>query len=221
VDVRVIVVDDHAVVRAGIALLLERHDGFEVVGEAGSAGDAVDQARRLQPDVILLDLTMPGKSGIEALSDLKEVVPDASVLILSMEDDASYVRAAFELGAKGYLLKDAANEDLITALREIAEGREYLHPQLGARMQAVDADDRRRQEDDPLSTREREVLRLLALGHTNQEIAQMLHISVRTVESHRAHILSKLRLHTRAELVRHALAEGMLDELDDLEGTTT
>lgn len=211
---RVIVVDDHAVVRAGISLLLERNDGFEVVGEAGTADDAVSQARLHQPDVILLDLTMPGKSGIEVLPALREVVPNASVLILSMEDDPSYVRASFELGAKGYLLKEAANEDLLTALEEIASGREYLHPQLGARMQAAEAEYRRRQEDDPLSEREREVLRLLALGHTNQEIAKMLYISVRTVESHRAHILTKLRLDTRAELVRYALAEGMLDRDD-------
>jgi two-component system response regulator NreC len=211
---RVIVVDDHAVVRAGIALLVERHDGFDVVGEAGTADDGVSQARRHQPDVILLDLTMPGKSGIEVLPTLREVVPDASVIILSMEDDPSYIRAAFELGAKGYLLKEAANDDLMTALEEIAAGREYLHPQLGARMQAVEAAARRREEDDPLSDREREVLRLLALGHTNQEIAKMLFISVRTVESHRAHILTKLRLNTRAELVRYALAEGMLEDIE-------
>jgi two-component system response regulator NreC len=157
---------------------------------------------------------MPGKSGIEVLPTLREVVPDASVIILSMEDDPSYIRAAFELGAKGYLLKEAANDDLMTALEEIAAGREYLHPQLGARMQAVEAAARRREEDDPLSDREREVLRLLALGHTNQEIAKMLFISVRTVESHRAHILTKLRLNTRAELVRYALAEGMLEDIE-------
>jgi DNA-binding NarL/FixJ family response regulator len=211
---RVIVVDDHAVVRAGIALLVERHDGFDVVGEAGTADGGVSQARRHQPDVILLDLTMPGKSGIEVLPTLREVVPDASVIILSMEDDPSYIRAAFELGAKGYLLKEAAHDDLMTALEEIAAGREYLHPQLGARMQAVEAAARRREEDDPLSDREREVLRLLALGHTNQEIAKMLFISVRTVESHRAHILTKLRLNTRAELVRYALAEGMLEDIE-------
>lgn len=212
---RVLVVDDHAVVRAGLTLLLERHDDYEVVGEAGTADDAISQARIQQPDVILLDLTMPGKSGIEALPSLREVVPDANVLVLSMEDDPSYVRAAFELGAKGYLLKEAANNDLMTALGEIAAGREYLHAQLGARIQAVEAELRRRQEDDPLSDREREVLRLLALGHTNQEIAKMLFISVRTVESHRAHILTKLRLNTRAELVRYALAEGMLEDGED------
>lgn len=209
---RVLVVDDHAVVRAGLTLLLQRNDDYEVVGEAGTADGAISQAREHQPDVILLDLTMPGKSGIEALPSLREVVPNARILVLSMEDDPNYVRAAFELGARGYLLKEAANDDLMTALGEIAEGREYLHPQLGARMQAVEAELRRRQEDDPLSDREREVLRLLALGHTNQEIAQMLFISVRTVESHRAHILTKLRLNTRAELVRYALAEGMLEE---------
>jgi two-component system response regulator NreC len=134
------------------------------------------------------------------------------VLVLSMQDDPSYVREAFTAGASGYVLKEAADEEVVSAVREIANGGRYVHPALGARMVAADAEARAAAEADPLSEREREVLRLLALGHTNQEIAKMLYISVRTAETHRAHIMQKLRLSTRAELVRYALAQGLLEE---------
>jgi len=134
------------------------------------------------------------------------------VLVLSMQDDPSYVREAFAAGASGYVLKEAADEEVVAAVREIANGRNYVHPALGARLVAAEAQERAAAEADPLSDREREVLRLLALGHTNQEIAKMLYISVRTAETHRAHIMQKLRLETRAELVRYALAHGLLEE---------
>ena len=209
-EIRVVIVDDHAVVRAGLRLLLEAEAGMVAVGEAGSGDEAVRQVRQLVPDVILLDLTMPGISGLEVLPKLREVAPEAAVLVLSMEDDPSYVREAFARGAVGYVLKEAADAELITAIREVANGGRYVHPALGARLAAAEAEERRMREDDPLSEREREVLRLLALGHTNQEIAKMLYISVRTAETHRAHIMQKLRLSTRAELVRHALAHGLL-----------
>jgi two-component system, NarL family, response regulator NreC len=136
--------------------------------------------------------------------------PETNVLVLSMQDDPSYVREAFAAGANGYVLKEAADEEVVAAVREIAEGRRYVHPTLGARLVAAEAEERAAAEADPLSEREREVLRLLALGHTNQEIAEQLYISVRTAESHRAHIMQKLRLSTRAELVRYALAHGLL-----------
>lgn len=208
--IRVVLVDDHAVVRSGLRLLLEAQDDLEVVGEAGNAKDAVFRARALKPDVMLLDVVMPGESGIEVLPKLLKESPETKVLVLSMQDDPSYVREAFAAGANGYVLKEAADEEVVAAVREIAGGRRYVHPALGARMVAAEAEERAAAEADPLSEREREVLRLLALGHTNQEIAQTLYISVRTAESHRAHIMQKLRLTTRAELVRYALSQGLL-----------
>jgi two-component system response regulator NreC len=208
--IRVVLVDDHAVVRSGLRLLLEKQDDIEVVGEAGNAKDAIFRARALKPDVILLDVVMPGESGIEVLPKLLKETPETRVLLLSMQDDPSYVREAFAAGASGYVLKEAADEEVVSAVREIADGGRYVHPALGARMVAAEAEERAAAEADPLSEREREVLRLLALGHTNQEIAEQLYISVRTAESHRAHIMQKLRLSTRAELVRYALAHGLL-----------
>jgi two-component system, NarL family, response regulator NreC len=210
--ISVVLVDDHAVVRSGLRLLLEAQDDIEVVGEAGNAKDAVFRARAFKPDVILLDVVMPGESGIEVLPKLLNESPETKVLVLSMQDDPSYVREAFAAGAQGYVLKEAADEEVVSAVREIAGGARYVHPALGARMVAAEAQERAAAESDPLSEREREVLRLLALGHTNQEIAEQLYISVRTAESHRSHIMQKLRLTTRAELVRYALTHGLLAE---------
>jgi two-component system, NarL family, response regulator NreC len=213
--IRAVVVDDHAVVRSGIKLLLDREADIEVVGEAGNAKDAIFRARALKPDVILLDVVMPGQSGIEVLPSLLKESPETRVLVLSMQDDPTYVREAFAAGASGYVLKEAADEEVVAAVREIADGRSYVHPALGARLVAAEAQERAAAEADPLSDREREVLRLLALGHTNQEIAKMLYISVRTAETHRSHIMQKLRLETRAELVRYALSHGLLEEREE------
>ena len=210
--IRVLIVDDHPVVRSGIKSLLDAEEDIEAIGEAGTMQEAVFRSRSLKPDVILMDVVMPGGSGIEATPAVLEEAPDAKVLILSMQDDPSYVRESFAAGASGYVLKEAADEEVVTAVREVAAGGHYVHPSLGAKMVAADAEERRRAESDPLTDREREVLRLLALGHTNQEIARTLFLSVRTVETHRAHIMQKLRLHTRAELVRHALEQGMLND---------
>jgi len=208
---RVLIADDHALVRSGLRMLLENEGDFEVVAEAGTADEAVRAARLEKPDVVLLDVVMPGRSGLEALDDVLEAAPDTKVLVLSMQDDPRYVREAFAAGASGYLLKEAADAELVAALREVAAGGHYVHPALGARIAAADAAAQAKAASDPLSDREREVLRLLALGHTNQEIAKMLYISVRTAETHRAHIMQKLRLETRAELVRYALEQGMLE----------
>jgi two-component system, NarL family, response regulator NreC len=210
-SVRVLIVDDHAVVRAGLKLLLDAEEDIEAVGEAGNARDAVFRMRSLKPDVVLMDVVMPGESGLEATAKILHESPETKVLVLSMQDDPRYVREAFAVGASGYVLKEAADAELVAAIREVANGGRYVHPALGARLVTADAEERRRAEEDPLSDREREVLRLLALGHTNQEIAQMLYISVRTAETHRAHIMQKLRLQTRAELVRYALSQGLLD----------
>jgi two-component system response regulator NreC len=210
--IRVVVVDDHAVVRSGIRLLLDAEDDIEVVAEAGTAEEGIRAARLEKPDVVLLDVVLPGTSGIEATPDIRAAAKNAAVLVLSMQDDPSYVRQAFASGASGYVLKEAVDVEVVQAVREVAAGRKYVHPALGARLAAAEADEEAKAASDPLSEREREVLRLLALGHTNQEIAKMLYISVRTAETHRAHIMQKLGLQTRAELVRHALASGLLDE---------
>jgi two-component system response regulator NreC len=211
-DIRVLVVDDHAVVRSGLKLVLESESGIDPVGEAGSAREAIFEARSLAPDVILLDVVMPDQSGLEIIPTLLKETPAAKVLVLSMQDDPQYVREAFAAGASGYVLKEAADTEVVAAVREVAAGGRYVHPELGARLVAADTEERRRADEDPLSEREAEVLRLLALGHTNQEIAEQLFVSVRTVETHRAHILQKLRLSSRAELVRYALDQGLLDD---------
>jgi len=207
---RVLLCDDHALLRSGLRRLLEAHPEIEVAGEAATAEEVIAQAAELQPDVVLLDVVLPGRSGIEALPDLLAAAPATKVLVLSMQDDPSYVRRAFAAGASGYLLKEAADEELVEAVHEVATGRRYVHPLLGARLAAPDAASDGRAARDPLSDREREVLRLLALGHTNQEIAKLLFISVRTAETHRAHIMRKLGVSTRAEIVRYALANGQL-----------
>jgi two-component system, NarL family, response regulator NreC len=209
---RVLIVDDHAVVRSGLKLVLEADEGIEPVGEAGTARDAIFEARALKPDVILLDVVMPDQSGLEIIPTLLHENPDTKVLVLSMQDDPRYVREAFDAGASGYVLKEAADSEVVAAVREVAGGGRYVDPELGARLVAAESAERRRAEEDPLSEREGEVLRLLALGHTNQEIAKQLFISVRTAETHRAHIMQKLRLSSRADLVRYALERGLLDD---------
>jgi DNA-binding NarL/FixJ family response regulator len=207
--IRVLIVDDHAVVRTGLRLLLEREEDIEPIGEAGDAVAAVQMAKRLSPDVVLMDVVMPGTTGVDAAAEIRHVVPAARILMLSMQDDPSYVRQAFTNGAIGYVLKEAADAELVTAIRRVAGGDRYVHPSLGAKL--VGDSGAGKPDDDPLSDREREVLSLLALGHTNQEIADRLVVSVRTVEAHRAHILTKLRLSTRAELVRYAIDAGLLE----------
>jgi len=212
VSVRVLIVDDHAVVRAGLRMLIDAEDDLEAAGEAGSARDAIFRARELEPDVILMDVVMPDGNGLDAIPTLLHEHPETKVLMLSMQDDPQYVRQAFSAGASGYVLKEAADTEVVSAIREVARGGRYVNPELGARLVAAETEERKRAEDDPLSEREREVLRMLALGHTNQEIAKQLYISVRTAETHRAHVMQKLRLSSRAELVRYALDQGLLEQ---------
>src|SRR5215208_3487405 len=192
-------------------LLVDEHD-IAIVGEAGTAQDGVLANRELHPDVVVMDVVLPDESGIDATRTIVGERPGARVLVLSMQEDPTYVREAFDAGASGYLLKEGADSDLVQAVREVGGGGRYVHPGLGARLITADTADRAKAASDPLSAREREVLRLLALGHTNQEIARLLTISVRTAETHRAHIMRKLRLQTRADLVRHALATGLLTD---------
>src|SRR5207244_12113840 len=174
-------------------------------------GEAIFEARSTKPDVVLLDVVMPDQSGLDVLPTLLHERPELKVLMLWMQDDPQYVRQAFAAGASGYVLKEAADTEVVAAIREVAAGGRYVHPELGARLVAAETEAERRAEEDPLSEREREVLRLLALGHTNPEIAKQLYISVRTAEAHRPHITTKLRLSSRAELVRYALGEGLLE----------
>ena len=210
-SIRILIVDGHAAARAVIGLLLAREDDLELVGEAGSGREAVFEARALKPDVILIDVVMPDQTGLEVLPSLVREHSETKVLLLSMQDDPGSVREAFAAGASGYVLKEAADAEVVAAVREIARGGRYVNPELGARLMASEAAAQRDAEEDPLSEREHEVLRLLALGHTNQEIAQQLYLSVRTAETHRAHIMQKLRLTSRAELVRYALDHGLLE----------
>jgi len=210
-QIRVLICDDHGLVRSGLRLLLDGQADIHVVEEAGSAAEAVRRTRMEKPDLVLLDISMPGISGLEAIPTIRASAPKAKILVLSMHDDPSYVREAFANGANGYLPKDVADVDLVTAVREVAAGQRYVHPTLGARLASEEAAATGR-EANPISEREQEVLRLLALGNTNQEIAKMLYISVRTAETHRAHIMQKLHLATRAELVRYAIATGTLGD---------
>ena len=210
-SIRVLICDDHALVRSGLHKLLECEPDLEVVGEAANAEEAIERSRTDRPDVLLLDVVMPGRSGIDALPDILSAAPGTKVLMLSMQDDPAYVRQSFAAGASGYVLKDAADTELVEAIHTVAGGRRYVHPLLGARLAAAEATAETQTVRDPLSEREHQVLRLLALGHTNQEIAKQLFLSVRTVETHRARIVQKLGLKTRAEIVRYAFSSGELN----------
>ncbi|MFL5909687.1 MAG: GAF domain-containing protein [Gaiellaceae bacterium] len=189
------------------AVIEDDGGGFDPAESGGGIG-LVGMRERIE----LLDVVMPEQSGLEAIPTLLRESPDVKICVLSMQDDPHYVREAFAAGASGYVLKEAADNEVVHAVREVAAGGRYLHPELGARLVAAESDERKRAEDDPLSERESEVLRLLALGHTNQEIAKQLFISVRTAETHRAHIMQKLGLSSRAELVRYALERGLLEQ---------
>jgi DNA-binding NarL/FixJ family response regulator len=204
--IRVLVTDDHTVLRKGVTALLEREEDITAVGEAATADQAVIKARALQPDVILLDVVMPWKNGFDALPELQRVAPEARVIMLSMQTNPSAIRQALVSGAAGYLSKHASDTDLLDAIRRVAAGLRYVDPELGGDLVVSDA----AAFAQPISERERDVLFLLALGYTNQQIAAMMFISDRTIETHRSHIMQKLKLETRAELVLYALANGLI-----------
>jgi two-component system response regulator NreC len=205
---RVVLADDHAVVRAGIRMLLESVPGWEVVAECGDADTAARQVRGHHPDVLVLDLGMPGRPSLDIVPELRRSAPDTHVVILTMEADPALARKALATGAAAYVLKEAADTELVEAIRRVAAGGSYLDPALGARVAAAPP----RAASHTLSDREVEVLRLIALGNTNTEIAEALCLSVRTVETHRSHIVRKTGSKTRAQLVTYALAAGLLDE---------
>jgi two-component system response regulator NreC len=204
--IRVVLADDHAVVRSGLRLLLEAEPDFEVVAEAGDADSARRYARGHHARVLVLDLNMPGGSSLDAIPTIRTESPDTEIVVLTMQDEPAFARQALGAGACGYVLKEAADSELVEAVRRAAAGETYLNPALGARIA---------REPDPgppdgLSEREAEVLRLIALGHTNPEIADQLFLSIRTVETHRKHIQQKLGLTARSELVRYALQHGLV-----------
>jgi two-component system response regulator NreC len=208
-SIKIVLADDHAVVRSALRLLLDAEDDLEVVAEAGDIVDAVRYLRGHRPDVLILDLNLPGGPSIAAVPELHEASSETAIVVLTMEDDPTYARRAIRMGVLGYVLKQAVDEELVNAVRLAAAGRTYLQPELGAKLAADPGDS-----SDGLSERELDVLRLVALGHTNTEVADKLFISVRTVESHRAHLQQKLHLSKRSELVRYALGRGLLDEDD-------
>ena len=205
-SVRIVLADDHAVVRSALRLLLDAERDLEVVAEAGDIDSTVRYVRGHKPDVLVLDLNMPTGRTLRAVPEMLEASPETSVVVLTMETDPSYAREAIQTGVLGYVLKEAVDEELVSAVRLASAGKTYLQPELGAKL-AADAGS----SANGLSDREVEILRLIALGHTNTEIAEQLFLSVRTVESHRAHIQQKLKLSKRSDLVRYALERGLLD----------
>jgi DNA-binding NarL/FixJ family response regulator len=204
--VSVLIVDDHALFRAGLRSRLELEHDITPVGEAATAEEAVSKARSLQPDLVLLDLLLPGTGGQDAIPRLAKVSPRSRVLVVSSQAAPSSVRQALSAGAAGYVPKRASDQELVAAIRHVAAGEGYVDPDLGAKLVVPD----RSVALEPLSERERDILQLLALGYTNQEIGRKRYISVRTVDTHRAHIMRKLGLETRAELVLFALANGLI-----------
>jgi two-component system response regulator NreC len=204
--IAVLLVDDHAVVRGALKALLEGQEDLEVVGEAGSIAAGRDALAEQRPTVLVLDVNLPDGLAVDALPELREASPETQIVLLTMERDLTLARQALEAGAKGYLFKDSAHLELIEAVRAAAAGDQHLAPAVAAGLKDAPAEER-----PVLSPRETDVLRLMALGHTNREIGEQLDLSVRTVETHRAHIQQKLGLSSRPELTRYALANGLID----------
>jgi two-component system response regulator NreC len=205
---RIVLADDHAVVRSGLRFVLEAEEGLEVIAEAGTVEETLRKVRAIRPDVLVLDLNMGTESSLERIPQLLADAPQTAIVVLTMQNEPAFARQALQAGAAAYVLKEAADDELVEAVRTAASGGTYLNPVLGARLAAEPpaADG----PPDDLTEREVDVLRLIALGNTNQEIADQLYLSVRTVESHRAHIQRKLGRTTRAELVRYALDRGLV-----------
>jgi two-component system response regulator NreC len=212
--IRILLADDHTVVRKGLRLLLEGHPGFAVVADAADGRAAVALAEQHAPDVVVMDVAMPGLNGIEATRQISAKMPQIAVVFLSMHSDESYVLKALKSGARGYLLKDSAEQDLINAVIAVSEGKAFFSPAISKML----VEDYMRQMQDRkvedsyelLTTREREVLQLLAEGRNNKEVATVLNLSLYTVETHRGNILQKLNLHNQAELILYAIRKGVI-----------
>ncbi len=207
--ITIVLADDHVIVRSGLRMLLDAEDGIDVVAEAGDVDEAMRKVRAYKPTVLMLDLSMPGGSSIEAIPGLLQAAPDTAIVVLTMEDEPAFARAALRAGALGFVLKEAADAELVEAVHAAAAGNRYLNPRLGALIAALP--DAPPPPPDNLTEREVEVLKLIALGHTNAEIADRLYLSVRTIESHRTHIQRKVGHSTRAELVTYARNNGLLE----------
>ncbi len=212
--VRILLADDHAVLRAGLRVLLNAEPDMEVVGEAADGEEVLKYVKNLQPEMVLLDLSMPKMNGMECLKQIITAYPEIKVLVLTMHDDEEYLKAVIRLGAKGYVLKKAADVELISAIRTVAKGEMFIYPSMAAALLCHMVNPKAQARTDNkvkgLSEREREVLRHLALGHTNQEIADILHVSVKTVDTYKARVMEKLELRKRAELVRYAMENGII-----------
>ncbi len=212
---RILIADDHAVLRSGLRLLLGSSGEFEIVGEASSGLETLTLAEQLQPDLILLDLSMPALGGLEALPTLRRIAPNSRILILTMHDDPQYLRQALKQGANGYILKKAADSDLFSAIRAVLRGEMYVHSSMTRALLEEMLPKAQMGEGQniwaSLSEREREVLKRVALGYTSAEIAEQLNLSPKTVETYRARGMEKLGLRTRAALVKFALQEGIID----------
>jgi two-component system response regulator NreC len=211
--IRILIADDHAVMRAGLRLLLNSQEDMQVVDEAGDGWQTVEKAVALRPDIVLLDITMPGLSGLEAARQIRQQAPEVKLLVLTMHDDEAYLRQFLQIGAAGYMVKKAADTELVAAIRAVHRGESFIHPSLtrvliDRYLQQPQVKAKGRVEE--LTPRETEVLRLVAQGYTSQQVADQLSISVNTVETHRAHIMEKLGLRGRAQLVRYAIARGLL-----------
>ncbi|QJD86994.1 response regulator [Cohnella herbarum] len=214
--IRILLVDDHAVVRSGLAMLLGAKEDMEVVGEAAEGEEAIAKAMQYLPDVVIMDLSMPhGKDGLSATAELKKRLPNTAVLILTMHDDEEYLFRAIHQGASGYILKSSPHEEMISAIRHVAEGNAYLHPMATKRLMGEYLEKLKNGNDqgsfESLSDREKEILAKVAQGYTNKDIAEQLVISVKTVESHKSNLMDKLNLKTRPDLVRFAMKKGLLN----------
>lgn len=215
--IKLLICDDHAVVRSGLAMLLHGRNGIEVIGEASEGNEAIMMAQQLQPDVILMDLSMPhGKDGMAATMELKKLMPDVAVLILTMHDDDEYLFRAIQIGASGYILKNAPHDELMSAIQSVAEGNAYLYPTATKRLMGEYLDRLKNGGAgagpyESLSEREKEVLSWLAKGYSHKEIAESLFISVKTVETHKSNLMEKLGLKTRPELIKFAMKKGLLN----------
>ncbi len=211
---RILLGDDHAVLRAGLKVLLNAEPDLEVVEEAADGIEVIEKAAKVQPDLVLLDLTMPRMNGLECMQALLTAQPELKILVLTMHDDEEYLKAVLKAGAKGYVLKKAADVELLSAIRTVSRGEMFIYPSMAAallyQMVSPNKQNQEGKKAKPLSEREREVLRLLALGHTNQEIADILCVSVKTVETYRARVMEKLDMRKRAELVRYAAENGII-----------
>jgi len=209
--IRVLIADDHGIVRSGLRMLLDRQEDIDVVGEAEDGVEALEVVQSKQPDVAVLDVSMPRMTGLQAAREIGAYSPDTRVLLLSMHDDERYFFEGLEAGAAGYVLKRAADTDLIDAVRTVAGGRTFLSGTAQESLMREWQEGRRGEPADPLTPRELEVVKLIAEAYTNKQIAQTLKLSEKTVESHRANVLSKLDMSDRVELVRYAIRRGLVE----------